>query len=81
MSKKSEVHKDKPKAKADKEFDFSQSYAELEAIVAWFERDGSDLDEALNKFERGLELAQACQQRLREAENRIIKIKERFSGV
>jgi exodeoxyribonuclease VII small subunit len=65
-------------AKADSPLDFRKSYQELEQIVAWFEGDDLDLDESLAKFERGLELAAACQARLKLAENRILEIRERF---
>ena len=72
--------KTKPKGKSASKFDFGKSYAELEKIVIWFEDDQVDLDEALGKFERGLELAQACQAKLKEVENRVIKIKEKFGA-
>ena len=37
--------------------DFGSQLKELEAITMWFESDEVDLNEALNKFERGMELA------------------------
>ena len=72
--------KTKSNAKSASKFDFGKSYAELEKIVAWFEGDQVDLDEALSKFERGLELAQDCQAKLKEVENKVIKIKEKFGA-
>jgi exodeoxyribonuclease VII small subunit len=64
--------------KTDKTFDFGKAYNELEEIVAWFEKDEPDLDEGLKKFERGLELAKACKERLAQVENRVTEIKAKF---
>ena len=52
--------------------------AELEAITAWFESPDIDLDEALAKFERGMELASGLKKQLGEVENKIEKIKKSF---
>lgn len=72
----------KPVGKQDeKPVNFRQAYQELEEIVAWFEGEDLDLDESLAKFERGLELASACQARLKLAENRVTEIRERFDGL
>jgi len=65
--------------KVEKKFDFGEAYKELEGILAWFEREDTDLDEGLAKFERGLELAAKCRLRLKEVENRVTEIKERFA--
>ncbi len=65
--------------KADKST-FAASYAELEQIIAWFEGGDADLEEGISKFERGLELAEACKGRLAELENRVTLIKARFTG-
>ncbi|MDD5251019.1 MAG: exodeoxyribonuclease VII small subunit [Patescibacteria group bacterium] len=67
-------------AKSDKKSDFSRAYEELEEIVRWFEREDADLDESLAKFERGLELAKQCQERLKEVENRVKSIKAKFEA-
>ena len=64
--------------KPEKKSDFGRAYEELEDIVKWFERDNADLDESLAKFERGLELARLCQDRLKEVENRAKQIKVKF---
>lgn len=58
--------------------DFGKAYKELEDIIEWFEGEEIDLDEGIRKFERGLELAKACKERLTEVENRVREIKERF---
>ena len=38
-----------------------------------------DLDEGLKKFERGLELATFCKDKLTEVENKVEEIKKKFS--
>lgn len=60
---------------------FAKSFAELEEIAAWFEQEDVDLDEALQKFERGLELAKACKDKLSEVENKVEQIKKKFGDL
>lgn len=60
---------------------FEKAFEELEAITEWFERGEADLDEGLKKFERGLELAQVCKEKLSEIENKVNEIKKKFDGV
>ncbi len=68
-----------PKAKKDaSKFDFDAAYKELEDIIGWFEKGEVDLDEGLRKFERGLELARLCKNRLKEVENKVTEIKAKF---
>lgn len=64
--------------KNTKKQDFGKSYQELEEIIQWFEKEQVDLDEGLKKFERGLELAKQCRQRLKEVENRVNELKTKF---
>ncbi|MFH1632081.1 MAG: exodeoxyribonuclease VII small subunit [bacterium] len=59
---------------------FAEAFAELEKLTEWFETEEVDLDEGLEKFERGLELAQVCKKKLAEVENRVVKLKEKFEG-
>ncbi len=66
------------KARQDKAFDFGEAYKELEAIIGWFEKEEVDLEEGLRKFERGLELAKGCKERLKEVENKVVQIKAKF---
>lgn len=63
-----------------KQFDFSLGYKELEQLVSDFESRELDLEKDLPKFERGLELAQKLQKRIREIENKVIKIDQRYSN-
>ncbi len=66
--------------KTEKKIGFSEAYGELEQIVAWFEGNEVDLEESLDKFERGLALAQTCKDRLAVVENRVREIKAKFEG-
>jgi len=65
--------------KSSKKTSFSEAFKELETIVEWFEDSEADLEEGLKKFERGLELAQQCRTRLKDVENKVSKIKAKFS--
>src|ERR1700683_258113 len=62
-----------------KPFEFDRALKKLEAITQWFEQADTDLDAGLAKFERGMELASELKTHLAEVENRIEKIKSRFS--
>ncbi len=50
---------------------FEQSLDQLEQIVQHLERGEVSLEESLTAFERGIELARQCQQRLDDAEQRV----------
>ncbi len=58
---------------------FSKAFAELEAITQWFERDDVDLEEGLQKFERGMVLAEDLRMRLADAEVKIEAIRKKFT--
>ena len=60
-------------------FKFDQAMKELEEITAWFESGEVDLDQGLVKFERGMELANKLKEHLAQVENRVEKIKVKFS--
>ncbi|MGH8199079.1 MAG: exodeoxyribonuclease VII small subunit [Steroidobacteraceae bacterium] len=51
--------------------DFEQSLTELEALVERLERGDLPLDEALQTFERGMELTRHCQGSLKAAQQRV----------
>ncbi|HMM75730.1 MAG TPA: exodeoxyribonuclease VII small subunit [Gammaproteobacteria bacterium] len=53
---------------------FEADLAELEQLVARMERGDLPLEEALGTFERGIALARACQQALREAEQKVQRL-------
>jgi exodeoxyribonuclease VII small subunit len=50
---------------------FETDLAELEQLVARMERGDLSLEDAIGTFERGVALARACQQALREAEQKV----------
>lgn len=60
--------------------DFGKKLKELEAITEWFESDEVDLNAALTKFERGMELADELKKELQLVENRVETIKQKFDG-
>lgn len=51
--------------------DFEQALAELETLVARLERGDLPLEEALQAFERGVELTRQCQGALKAAQQRV----------
>jgi len=57
--------------KAEQPASFETSLAELEQIVSRLESGDLPLEEALNEFERGVQLARAGQQKLQQAEQRV----------
>lgn len=61
-------------------FNFESALKELEDITRWFESSDADLDQGLVKFERGMELASQLKNHLTSVENRVEKIKQRFSA-
>jgi exodeoxyribonuclease VII small subunit len=63
-----------------KPFEFEKALKELEEITAWFESTDVDLDAGLAKFERGMELATELKTHLASVENRVEKIRQRFSA-
>jgi exodeoxyribonuclease VII small subunit len=60
---------------------FQKAAEELEAITEWFEKGEVDLDEGLKKFERALELASACKEKMDEFENKVKEIQTKFANV
>jgi exodeoxyribonuclease VII small subunit len=51
--------------------DFEASLKELEALVEKMEQGDLSLEQSLKDFERGVALTRACQQALREAEQKV----------
>lgn len=51
-----------------KEF-LSKTFEELEKISEWFSRDDIDIDEALTKYKRGMELVKLARKHLKQTEN------------
>ena len=57
--------------------DFEKSLAELEKIVGRMEGGELGLEESLNQFEKGIELAKNCQDTLANAELRVEQLIEK----
>lgn len=53
---------------------FEQALAELERILRSLEDGTTTLEESLAQYERGVALLKGCYQRLRDAEQRILKV-------
>jgi len=62
----------------DEKFNFTKAYQEIEEINEWFQGEEIDLDEALKRYEKGMELVKKCKERLKEAENKFEEIKKKF---
>lgn len=56
----------------------SKQLQELDEIIAWFDRDDFDLDEALQKFDDGVKLSDEIEARLGKLENNITVLRQRF---
>jgi exodeoxyribonuclease VII small subunit len=54
-----------------KSFDFEQTLANLEQLVAAMESGDMPLEESLKAFEQGVKLTRECQQTLLEAEQKV----------
>ena len=59
---------------------FEADLAELEQLVARMERGDLSLEDAIGTFERGVALAKACQQALREAEQKVQQLSQGAGG-
>ncbi len=57
---------------------FGEAFSELEKITEELEDKDLDLDKAIEKFERGLALAQQLKTKLRGVEQRVEKIRKKF---
>lgn len=68
-----------PENMAKTQFNFTEGFQELEKIVDEFESRELDLEKDLPQFEKGLKLAKKLQERLKEIENKIIKIDVLYS--
>ncbi len=60
---------------------FEAALAELEQLVEKMESGNQTLEEALKAFQRGIELTRACQEGLKEAEQRVEKLVQQNGGV
>lgn len=60
-----------PDASQDSPIQFEQSLAELEQLVQQLEAGDLSLEDALQQFERGVQLTKQCQQALSAAEQKV----------
>lgn len=65
--------------KVNKSDSFSEQFAELETITKWFEQGDVSIEDALQKFERGLTLAHDLQAYLKDVEQRVTDMKKKFN--
>jgi len=61
---------------AKEKFNFKEAIEEVEKINEWFQGEEIDLEEALQKYKRGMALIKKCKERLKRAENRFKEIKK-----
>lgn len=54
--------------------------SELDEMVAWFEQDDVDIDEAIKKFDEVTALAESIKKDLAELDNKITVLKNKFDG-
>lgn len=59
---------------------FEDALAELQSLVKSLEKGDSKLDEAINSYQRGVDLKRHCEARLREAQLRVEKIVQSADG-
>ena len=57
-------------------FNFNIAFKELEGINEWFSGEDIDIDLALTKFKRGMEVAKEIEGHLKEVENEFKKVKK-----
>lgn len=63
---------------SEKNKPISKQLTELDQLIAWFDQEDFDLDEALKKFDEGVKLADEVKERLSTLENKITILKQRF---
>jgi len=63
---------------SDKSDRLSDQLAQLDELLGWFERDDFDVEEALEKYEKGMALVAAIEERLSGVQNKVTVLKQRF---
>jgi len=59
---------------------FEDALAELQALVKALEKGDSKLDDAINSYQRGVDLKRHCETKLREAQLKVEKIVQSADG-
>ncbi len=54
-------------------FNFEEEMKKLQNIVLKLEDDNLDLDEAIKNYQQGIETAKACHEKIKEAEELVVK--------
>ena len=67
-------------ARKAQKLNFETSIAALEDLVEKMEGGEFSLEESLKQFENGISLARACQQALREAEQKVLQLTKDGNG-
>lgn len=57
---------------------YQQLRSELDELLAWFESDQLDLDQAVKKYERAMVLIAELEAYLKNAENQVTKLNQKF---
>lgn len=65
-------------AKKTTPLSLNDQLAQLDELIAWFDQEDFDLDEALAKFDQGVLLTEAIRDRLQTVQNKITVLKQRF---
>lgn len=71
---------EKKEKKQQKKITFEEALAELENIASQLEEGTLGLDDSITRFEKGIELARFCQDKLEEAERKIEILQKGGSG-
>ncbi len=58
---------------------FAQQFEELERIVALFESGKLDVDDSLEYFEKGLQLAEGLKKQLKSVEQQVESLKRKYT--
>ncbi len=65
---------------AKKTIDYKALSAELDAVVGKLEHTDTDVDEAMRLYERGRVIVSQLEAYIKDAENKIIKVKQSFEN-
>lgn len=68
-----------PSKSKDENISYQDMNAELESILLELQESELDIEVAVKKYERGLELIAVLEDYLKTAENRVTKLKARFA--
>ncbi len=64
---------------ANKKFNFEEKMAQLKEITEKLKNDNENIDNLLIDYEKGIKIANECQEYLQKVENKIIDISKSYS--